>query len=191
MAYFVDRNTKKLETSVSTPPTPDPDKIKNPDLTGLYDFVTKSYLVPSMYWKIEGDTISEMTSAEKNAVDASDEYLIPAKQKKFTAIDIHTDELIALGFTFDSKQFSNSLFGQSKMTGAFTIRDLPEFSYPVVWNTLDNMGKITISDAATMKAFYLTAVGTIRAHLDSGTALKDQVRAANNTGAVEEVVDTR
>jgi hypothetical protein len=191
MAYFVHRTTKELEISVGTPSTPVEDNIRNPDLTGLYDLTTRTYLVEKKYWEITGDVISEMSQAEKDVVDASDEYVIPARQKKFDAIDARTDELIGQGFTWSSAQFSNSLFGQSKVDGAYAAKDLTEFTYPIVWNSMDNMTTVSIPDAATMQQFFLAALGTIRAHLDSATPLKDQVRAASTVQAVEAVVDTR
>jgi hypothetical protein len=132
-----------------------------------------------------------MSQAEKDVVDASDEYVIPARQKKFDAIDARTDELIGQGFTWSGAQFSNSLFGQSKVDGAYAAKDLPEFTYPVVWNSMDNMTTVSIPDAATMQQFFLAALGTIRAHLDSATPFKDQVREASTVQAVEAVVDTR
>jgi hypothetical protein len=38
---------------------------------------------------------------------------------------------------------------------------------------------------------YLTALTTKKAHLDSGTALKDQIRAAADTSAVNAIIDNR
>ncbi len=62
MAEVVHRLLKTHLTSVNTPDFPVSDWIHNPDLSAVEG-------VPSIYWKITGDTITEMDSLEKAAVD--------------------------------------------------------------------------------------------------------------------------
>lgn len=119
------------------------------------------------------------------------ECLIEAKAAKFASIDARTDELIASGFTFASKQFSLSQAAQSRLMGINQVRDDENVTYPIKWNTIDDSDTYSIPDSATVLSFYLTAVGTYRTHVDSGTALKDQVRAATTVAEVDAVVDNR
>ena len=77
------------------------------------------------------------------------------------------------------------------MMGTHQIKDDPALTYPLDWNTIDDLDVYAIPDAATLDGFYLTGVGTIRAHLDSGTALKTSVRAATTIAEVDAVVDNR
>jgi hypothetical protein len=130
-----------------------------------------------------------MNQSEKDAVDAT---LLPAAQlAKCKEIDARTDELIAAGFTYDSKTFSLSQAAQSRLTGINQVRDDAAVTYPIVWNTLDDSDTLSIVDSAALLTFYLTAMGTYRTHVDSGTALKDDVRAATTIAAVDAVVDSR
>ena len=78
-----------------------------------------------------------------------------------------------------------------KMTGAHEVKDDAALTYPIVWNTIDDGDTVSLADAAALDAFYLTAVGELRGHLDSGTDLKDDVRAAADAEAVDAVVDSR
>lgn len=142
-----------------------------------------------------------MTTAEFEAYKASKFALynawlevdqIPlAKQAKFDAIDARTVELINQGFAYGPKRFSLSAQAQTTYTGLYAIRDEPILTFPVTINTLDDSGYQQLADGAAIRVFYLTAVGTYRAHLDSGTALKDQVRAAATLAAVEAIQDIR
>jgi hypothetical protein len=119
------------------------------------------------------------------------ESLEAMKQAKIRQIDDHTDALIAAGFTFAGKQFSLSLFSQNKIIGTHQIKDDAALVYPIRWNTLDDEDAIEVVDATMLDGFYKTALGTLRARLDSGTTLKDQVRAATTIADVVGVVDDR
>ncbi len=149
---------------------------------------------------ITGDVLVVHFDAEPSAANittvvdtlaAHDVALPVAKQDKIVDIDRRTEELISLGFTYSAKQFSLSLPSQSKMIASHQIKDDPAFTYPANWNSIDDTDVYAIVDAADLDAFYLTAIGTIRAHLDSGTVLKDGVRAAADVAAVDAVVDSR
>lgn len=189
MSNVLHRTTLQYLKSVNTPDYDSGTWVINPDMTPVDGVLT-------MYWVLTGDVLSEMSQGEKDTVDAA---RLPAyKAAKVAAIDTRTDELIAVGFTYESKQFSLSLASQSKMTAAHQIKDHPLFVYPVNWNTIDDTdvfaigaGTDQVADAAIMSAFYMTAIGTIRVHLDSGTALKGSVRAATALAEVDAVVDLR
>jgi len=130
-----------------------------------------------------------MNQSEKDAVDAS--RLDNRKKERYTEIDSRTDALIAQGFMFAGKNFSLSANAQMKMMGINQIRDDVAVTYPIVWNTKNDTDSYDIPNSATVRGFYLTAVGTYRAHVDTGSALKAAVRAATSIEAVDAIVDNR
>ncbi len=147
---------------------------------------------------LEEDSVDFMFTQEQTAGDlailsavVASHPVTLAKFEKVKDIDARTDQLIDAGFQYAGKQFSLSIPAQSKMTSAHQLKDHVLFLYPVVWNTIYDDDAYTIPDSADMDGFYLTAVGTIRAYLDSGTSLKDAVRAATTIVEVDAVVDPR
>ncbi len=61
----------------------------------------------------------------------------------------------------------------------------------MTYNTLDDMGAVSLANAQEVRNFFLTALATYRAAIDSGSALKAQVRAASTEAEVDAVVDDR
>lgn len=115
--------------------------------------------------------------------------MLPAvKAARCAAIDDRTQALIAGGFTFDGATFSLSTAAQLNWTALFSARDV--VPYPVQATTADD-GKHSFPDPATVARFGVTAIGTVRALLDSGIALKVAVNAASNQAAIDAVVDAR
>jgi hypothetical protein len=187
MSTVVNKTTFQYLESVNTPDYSEDDWIINPDLTGLYENGT--YLVPTKYWKYADGYLQERTQAEKDEVDG---YNLDAlKASKFAVIDQRTGELIAEGFSCDGYVFSLSTEAQSRLMGLNQVRDNPAVTYPVRWNSKDDTQVYELYDSDMVLTFYLTAVGTYRAHVDSGTDLKDEVRDAEDTAEVNAVVDTR
>ena len=135
----------------------------------------------------DASTLDAAVAGYKASFDALPE----AKAAKIAAIDERTAELIANGFVYASKPFSLSLPAQSKMIGTHQIKDHPALAYPLKWNTKDDDDAYELQDAAELDAFYLTGLATIRSYLDSGTALKDLVRAAATVADVNAVEDLR
>jgi len=87
MADFLHRTTKVLE--LSKPESfAHADKIRNPNLAGLFNQITRTFLVPKRFWKIVGDVVSEMSPAEKTAVRAT--RLANRKTVKKAEIDAKT-----------------------------------------------------------------------------------------------------
>jgi hypothetical protein len=117
------------------------------------------------------------------------------KTRWFFQIDRRTSELIAEGFTFAAKTFSLNITAQAALLGMMCAINnptlAPMLTWPVNWNTKDDFNYHAIPDAATFETFYITAMGTYRNWLDTGTALKDQVRAATTIAEVEAIVDPR
>lgn len=179
MATVLHKTTKQLIRSAHTPNYSAADWFHNPDLSAVEG-------VPSKYWAPGTNPVREMTTEEKNAC-----LLSCCKVSKYEEIDAKTDELIVAGFVFDNKTFSLSGSAQNRIMGTHQARNEPEFSYPLQWNTLDDSAVLSIGDAGTLHQFYLSALGTYRAHVDSGTALKGQVRDAQDIAAVDAIEDTR
>lgn len=179
MATVLHRTTKQLVKSAHTPNYPSNLWIHNPDLSAVED-------VDRVFWVIEDDSVREMTATEKDA-----NHLAQHKSEKYVTFDVKTDALIAQGFIYAESSFSLSDQAQNRIMGSHQARDDAAFVYPLKWNTLDDLDVLEIADSATLHAFYLTALGTYRAHVDSGTALKDQVRAATTIAGVDAVVDSR
>lgn len=117
--------------------------------------------------------------------------LTEQKANKFVAIDARTDVLIFTGFVYSGKRFSLSLTAQLKMMGTHQIKDDVALVYPIKWNTYDDLDVISIADSATLNSFYLAGFAVVRGHIDSGTALKDSIRAASTQAQLDAVVDTR
>lgn len=117
-----------------------------------------------------------------------------AKRHRFSEIDRRTRELICDGFEYpqgSGQRFSLSACGQARLMGLNQVRNDPNVIYPVHWNTKNDLALISLEDADQILAFYLAAVGTYRAHVDSGTSLKSLVRAATTIAEIEAVEDNR
>lgn len=128
------------------------------------------------------------------ALAASYNGLVGLQEAKNHEIDERTTDLINQGFQYPPTTgwiFSLSQTAQTNLLGLESAADNPAFVYPVNWNSIDDENVYSIADAATAHAFYLTALGTIRSWKDSGTALKDEVRAATTPAEVAAVQDNR
>ena len=118
--------------------------------------------------------------------------LARAKLRKYAAINARTEELIDLGFEHPAASgdfFSLSASAQRKMNGAYGARTV--MTYPIEVTTLGDASKVSLANVATYENWYHDAVAVVRGHVDSGGALKDQVRAAVDIAAVDAVVDNR
>jgi len=131
------------------------------------------------------------TADNLDNLDPNNFTLEQARTVKCDSIDYRTRQLIGEGFTYSGKTFSLSDAAQLKMSGLNQVRSEAAITYPVKANTIDDQDVYAIPDAATFLAFYLEGVTTLRGHVDSGTELKDQARAAATVAEVEAVVDPR
>lgn len=107
----------------------------------------------------------------------------------FDSIDKRTGEIISGGFSYGGKVFSLSSQAQTNITNTFLAKDI--LSYPVEWNTKDDAETINISNASELTVFYQTALGTVKAIIDSGTALKNQVRISTTVEELQLIQDNR
>ncbi len=179
MASVLNRTTKQYIASAHTPDYPVADWIHNPDMSAVSG-------VPSMYWKITGDTVSEMSAAEKDAACLDD-----VKEAKCAVIDIRTGELIAAGFTYSGKTYSLSACAQDNLNAMYASRSASFQDYPIVYSCIDNTDKVSLADAAAVEGFYEAAYDHKRSQLDSGNTLKDSVRDATTVAEVEAITDSR
>lgn len=123
----------------------------------------------------------------KDEIEALD--LNEYKLLRYQEIDTRSAELISLGYSYQGVVFSLSQNAQINILGMDEVRD--ELTYPVNYNNIDDTVVYSIVDAADVHNMYLTALGTKKAHLDSGTALKNQVRDAVDEAAVQAIIDNR
>ena len=113
------------------------------------------------------------------------------KDYRFTEIDSKTEEKIKLGFSYQSKVFSLSANAQTNILALDNTRNDPAMTYPVGYSTLDDSEHYDVLDATDLHNMYLTALATKKAWVDSGTTLKDTVRAATTYTEVQAVIDNR
>jgi len=113
--------------------------------------------------------------------------LASAKHHKYKSIDKATDALVSAGFSFAGKQFSLSANARQRIIAVDLMRNDPAIAYPVNWNTIDDADSLPIADSEMMHGMALTAMGTVRAYIDMGSAAKAQVRLATTVEEVESV----
>lgn len=139
--------------------------------------------------ELDGDPSPE-DAATISAV-VSSHGLDAKKQSLCSQIDKRTDELIDEGFVYGLKKYSCSLRSQAKAASIHQFKDDPDVTYPIKWNTRDNRGAGQIVSGADLEGFFKTALGTVRYHVDSGTALKDLVRSATTMQELDAIKDDR
>jgi hypothetical protein len=140
------------------------------------------------------DLSADEIAAIDDLIAAHKPALHLAKQTKVAAIDQRTKALIDEGFEFPPSSgqiFSLSTSAQVVLLALEAARGDPLFAYPVVYNTKDESAVIKLDDSDGVHAFFVTAIGACRGHLDSGTAIKNEVRAASSVAEVNAIVDPR
>jgi len=156
----------------------------NPDLSAVQG-------VPEKYWKDDGEgNIIEMDAGEKAVIDTG--LLESAKSKKQSKIDERTAALIKRGFTYDDHTFSLSDQAQQNIVGLVKPIELGWITFPhkISTNESDDPEYI-VETEADFYSIYQQAVGTIKAHMDSGRDLKKLVAACTTVAEVEAIVDPR
>ena len=96
-------------------------------------------------------------------------------------VDLTTVAQIYEGYPHSGKTFSLSLAAQSYWTNLYQARAIftATGAFPMRVNTLDD-DTHDIADEAEVVAMYQAALGTVKAHRASGTAIKDEIRAITN-----------
>lgn len=169
---------------------PAPDWLHNPTFIPSPEALNS---VPKHYRTYDGVSVREMTDAEKLAWD-NGTGLPLYKAAKIRSIDNKTEALIAQGFLWGNEVFSLSTNAQLKWTGlrlALQTGDLGPQDFPMtVANKSDSL-QYLIADKFEAENMYKTAVGTVKAHIGSGEALKQQIRDATTKAALDLVIDNR
>jgi hypothetical protein len=123
---------------------------------------------------------------------ADDSHHLPTqKAERFVFIDLKTRDIIARGFTFNGKQFSLTDNAQKTLIILDAQRTEPAMTYPVLYNTRDDLDLIEVTNADMVHALTLTALTTLRAALDSGTQQKTLIRNMTTVEDVLAYVDPR
>jgi len=151
---------------------------------------------------LDASTVVEVpedsTAPEQAAISAvvgahtTDLSLDEHKVIKCREIDIRTDVLITLGFEYPASSgqfFALDLTTRELLTGLVVSTNA--WSYPIRINSIDNLAAYDLANAAAVIAMYNAATDQIQARYDSGTVLKDLVRAATTVGEIEAIVDDR
>ena len=125
----------------------------------------------------------------KDNIEALD--LSEYKELRYKEIDLRTEEKIKLGFSYASKVFSLSANAQTNILALDNTKDDPALSYPIGYSTKDDSEHYDVVDATDLHNMYLTALATKKSWVDSGTVLKDAVRAAIDENAVSLIIDNR
>jgi len=123
----------------------------------------------------------------KDTIECLD--LAEYKAYRISEINARTGELIALGYTYSGLQFPLSDHAQTNLLGIYSTKEL--LTYPIEWNNINDTQVYNITDATDVANIFLTALGTKKASLDSGTALKAQIEAAIDYLAVQAIIDNR
>lgn len=113
------------------------------------------------------------------------------KEQRFTEIDEKTKELILQGFLYNGKVFSLSLNAQINIEALHSSRLDSLLTYPITYNTLNDLEVYNIPDADDLHLMYFTALGTKKSYVDSGTGLKNSIREAQTISELEEIIDNR
>jgi hypothetical protein len=110
---------------------------------------------------------------------------------RYDEVDIKTEQLIGQGFTYATKVFSLSSNAQTNILALDNTKDDPALTYPISYNTIDDLDSYDIADSTDLHNMYLTALTTVRGHQDSGTVLKTQIRDAIDIAAINTIIDNR
>ena len=114
------------------------------------------------------------------------------KALRYTEIDNKTGELVVQGFEYPASSgniFSLSQNAQINISALNQSRD--DVAYPITYNTIDDINEYSVTDVTSMHNMYLTALATKKASIDSGSALKAQIRAAIDRAEVDAIIDNR
>jgi len=188
---------KTMKLAIKNDATPNPAFGENDTSSDHFKFRCY-YVVPDNY-DFAGNSSTEITGAEaaewiqklNDRGYPQELSLDDYKTQKMEAIDKRSGELITEGgFVYNGKTFSMSKNAQLNLLGINLKKNNAEI-LPVIYNTVDNSDKETLNSASDIDAFFMAALAAKKSHLDTGTALKDSVRAATDKAGVDAVIDNR
>lgn len=162
-------------------------------LASNYDF--KNLVIGVNHLCLEFNT--EPSETEKNEIITyynnitHDDWIDSYRVQKFAEINNNTQELIELGYSYSGHNFSLSEKAQTNILALYLTKDDEHLIYPILFNTRDDLGTFEVVDANAISNMYFTALATKKAHLDSGTLLKDQIRNAATIAEIDGIQDNR
>lgn len=119
-------------------------------------------------------------------LDTSNMSLDELKQYRYTEIDNKTNELISQGFVFDGHTFSMSTNAQINWSN---FPNLPDELFPLpVMDINEDVYSLALADKLN---FYLAALNYKNTHLQSGSALKAQIKIAVDKPTISAIIDNR
>lgn len=131
------------------------------------------------------------TGVSVSQVDLDDKWLDYLKFERCNEIDAKSGDLIVNnGHAYNAKTFSLKQTAQINILGIDSRKDMVGL-LPLTMNTMDNTDTEVLSTVSDVDDFFLSALVAKKGILDSGTALKDQIRAAITEAEVDLVVDNR
>jgi hypothetical protein len=113
------------------------------------------------------------------------------KELRYDEIDARTEEKIQEGFAYAGKVFSLSGNAQINILGLDNTRNDPALTYPIEYTTINDDDNYFVADSSEMHTMYLIALATKKNWVDSGTILKDSIRAATTDIDVQNIIDNR
>ena len=119
------------------------------------------------------------------------DWLESYKLQRFEDINNRTGELIEGGYTYSGFNFSLSDRAQTNILALYSTKDDPILIYPIKFNTIDDLDTFDAVNASDIANMYYSALGTKKSYLDSGTVLKEQIRAATTQAEVDSISDIR
>lgn len=162
-------------------------------LKSNYDF--KNILIGIDCFCLEFE--NEPTETEKtNIIDfynniTGSDWLDFYKAEKMEEININTETLIQAGYTYSGLTFSLSEKAQTNILALYSTKDDPNLTYPIVFNTIDDLDTFEALDALTIANIYYSALTTKKTYIDSGTVLKEQIRVATSAAQIDLIQDNR
>jgi hypothetical protein len=145
------------------------------------------------FWKYDAPTNCFTPTEGAERTDADAIALEAAKEAKIEQIEARTQWLLNnYGYEFppgSGQRFSLSVQTCIMLNGLIIAKDVAP--YPVRWNTIDQKSVFEIPSAEVVGQFYMTAFGTYKALQDSGTDLKNAIRACTSIQQVVAIKDPR
>jgi hypothetical protein len=130
-------------------------------------------------------------SGQVSQSDLDDKWIEYLKEERYYQVDDRTDELIELGYSYAGKQFSLSASAKTNILAIHSNRSDPALIYPIEYNTINDLDNFFIPNLTVLHEMFLAAFGTTKAHLDSGSALKDLIRVATTEQEINLIIDNR
>jgi len=151
MANVINRTTRQLIYSANTPDYNESGWIINPDLTAVAG-------VPGKYWKISGESVTEMSQSEKDVVDAAEALLRKLPQGSF-AVSCNCRGLAQSGRYMEFSAGSYSYIAPAFSTvialtvntgllntGVISMYKAGDLSTPLASITLSNQDSLVMAD---------------------------------------------